>query len=114
MALALSNFRLTLPEWWQDDQSEPPVLTELTAKRWKGLTLLALIMAWSGLAVLGWQMWSGLYMPLIETGLTPTAQPIALLKDAYSGVLAQIGFALIVAALIIGIYARFMAWWRHG
>jgi len=36
------------------------------------------------------------------------------LKGALGGFAAGIGWALLIAAIGIGLYARFMAWWRHG
>tara|TARA_B100000315_G_scaffold255517_1_gene299062 strand:+ start:2177 stop:2521 length:345 start_codon:yes stop_codon:yes gene_type:complete len=114
MALAFANFRVAMPGWRDDGRTEPPILIELTAKRWKGLTLLAAILAWLGIGVLMWHLWHGLYAPLLETGLAPSTKPADLFANAFSGFAVIFSMALLASAAVIGFYARFMAWWRHG
>ena len=114
MAIVSSNIRVALPGWRDDGINEPPILIELTAKRWKGLTLLAAILAWLGIALLMWNLWRGLYAPLLETGLVPSSAPAELFANAFSGFGVIFSLALLVSAMVIGFFARFMAWWRHG
>ncbi len=110
MAFALAN----IPGWRDDGGTEPPILIELTAKRWKVLTLLAAVLAWLGIIILLWQLWNSLYAPLLETGLSPGSAPADLFAQAFSGFGIILSMALLASAMAIGLYARFMAWWRHG
>jgi hypothetical protein len=106
---------ITVPAWWADEVSHAPFLVELTAKRWKALMLVSAGLMVLGLLVLGWQMWSEIYRPIFELDQAPgTFQPMERLKEALGGFAAGIGWALLVAATGVGLYARFMAWWRHG
>jgi hypothetical protein len=114
MAHTLSNIRLNFLSWWQEERSESPVLIELTAKRWKGLIVLSAIFAWSGLGLMAWQLWSGIYAPLLKLGTNPNLPLFGHLQDAFSGFSAVLGATLVASALVVGIYARFMAWWQHG
>ena len=106
---------ITVPAWWADEVSPAPLLIELTAKRWKALMLASAGLMILGLLVLGWQMWAEVYRPILELDQAPGAfQPMERLKGALGGFAAGIGWALLIAAIGIGLYARFMAWWRHG
>ena len=114
MQIQFAGYRLRSPGWDDDGRDNPPLLIELTAKRWKGLILIAYTLAIVSFILLGWQLWSGVYQPLLEIGLKPDTSPIAALGDALYGFGGIAGLSLLVAAVVLSIYARFMAWWRHG
>ena len=62
-----------------------------------------------------WQLWLGLYRPLIGDGFRGGSEAYGdLLAGAVLGPFGILGISLLVVALGIGVYARFMAWWRHG
>ena len=106
---------ITVPEWWADEASPAPLLIELTAKRWKALMLVSAVLMLIGLAVLSWQMWVEVYRPILEAGFgAAQPAPFERFKDAMSGPEAAIGWLFLVIAIVLGLYARFMAWWRHG
>lgn len=104
-----------IPGWNHTGYAKPPVLIELTAKRWKALIVIAFLLGWSGIALVIWQLWLGLYRPLIGDGFKGGSEAYAdLLSGAIIGPVGIIGLVLLAGALGIGFYARFMAWWRHG
>jgi hypothetical protein len=106
--------RLVPPGWDQDGTANPPTLIELTAKRWKGLLLAGYAFLIAGLGLIGLQLWNGLYGPLFNGQLRLEQSPVAMLGEAISGVAGIIGTIILAFALAVMIYARFMAWWRHG
>ena len=104
-----------IPGWNHTGYTEPPVLIELTAKRWKALIVIAFVFGWAGLGLVFWQMWLGLYRPLSSDGFTRGSEAYgSLLSDAFLGPLGILGMLFLATAFGIGVYARFMAWWRHG
>lgn len=104
-----------IPGWTDDAYAEPPVLIELTAKRWKSLIVIAFTLGWIGAALMTWQVWSGFYRPLLDKGFAGTADAYAdLLSGALIGPFGVLGIIFLALAMAIGFYARFMAWWRHG
>ena len=106
--------KLTLPGWDQDGTKATPTLIELTAKRWKGLIVVGYAFLFPGLVLIGNQVWSGLYRPMFEGQLRLTQSPTTLLGDTFTGAGGIAGGILLAIALGLMIYARFMAWWRHG
>jgi hypothetical protein len=115
MTAYAQGFWSRAPGWRDGDLGEEIVLIERTAKRWKALKLAAALVAALGLVLVGLQMWFGLYAPLIRggAGAWPRDAEIGLL-DGLSGPAGWAGAVVLFAALCIGTYARFMAWWRHG
>jgi hypothetical protein len=104
-----------IPGWRAGDIGDEIVLIELTAKRWKALKLTASIIAALGFTLIASQLWFGLYAPLIEGNASAWPKDAeAGLFDGLSGPTGWAGIVILVAALSVGIYARFMAWWRHG
>ena len=89
-------------------------LIELTAKRWKGLMLVAFVLGVLGVSVMIWQIWVGVYRPLIESGFTLGTSPLSGFGHALSSLGGILGILIFVSSLAIGFYAKFMAWWRHG
>jgi len=114
MAITVMGARLASPGWGEDGRSDPPILIELKAKRWKGLQIVAFVLGLLGFLLLGWQIWAEVYEPLLTAGLTLKTQPVPMLGDALFGFGGIFGLLALLAALGIGVYARFMAWWRHG
>ena len=106
--------RLTPPGWHQDGTAIPPTLIELTAKRWKGLLLVSYAFLIAGLGLIALQLWNGLYGPLFNGQLRLEQSPLAMLGEAFTGAAGIIGTIILAIALAVMIYARFMAWWRHG
>jgi hypothetical protein len=106
--------RLAPPGWDQDGTQVAPTLIELTAKRWKGLVLVGYVLLFAGLGLIGQQLWSGLYGPLFDGRLGLDQSPIALLGQTLTGAGGIAGTIVLALALAVMIYARFMAWWRHG
>ncbi|MAF49802.1 MAG: hypothetical protein QGH73_15225 [Rhodospirillales bacterium] len=106
--------RFQPPGWEHDGTQVTPTLIELTAKRWKGLILVSYVLFAAGLLIMGQQLWSGLYRPLFDGQLALDGSPISLLGEAFSGLGAVFGTIAVVLALAVMVYARFMAWWRHG
>lgn len=106
--------RLRIPGWKNAGPAGPPQLIELTEKRWKSLMVIAFAGGWIGLAFIAWQVWSGIYKPLIETGFGATAEFGGLAAKAFNGPAGVIGWTIFALAVALGVYARFMAWWRHG
>jgi len=106
--------RLAPPGWDQDGTQVPPTLIELTAKRWKGLIVVGYAFLIVGLVLIGTQVWNGLYGPMFEGQLNLTQSPTALLVDSLTGTGGIAGGLAIASALGLVMYARFMAWWRHG
>lgn len=104
-----------IPGWTDSGYQEPPVLIELTAKRWKALIVIAYILGWIGVTLIIWQLWAGFYRPLISHGFGVTGTDYTnLLSGAFIGVSGILGLVFLTFAMAIGFYARFMAWWRHG
>lgn len=107
---------VTVPAWWADEASAAPLLIELTAKRWKALMLVAVALMALGFLMLGWQLWAEVYRPILDLDQSRAAAALQFtrLMEAMSGAAAWIGWLLVLAGTVLGIYARFMAWWRHG
>ena len=108
---------LTMPKppgWSQDGSQKPPQLIELTAKRWKGLMLVAFLFGILGISVLIWQIWTNVYKPLIELGFVADTPALPNFGHALTSIGGILGLLLFGASLAIGFYARIMAWWRHG
>ncbi len=101
--------RYAIPGFRAEDRGAVPTLIEMTAKRWKAWVVISYVLGWSGLGLVGWQIWGGVYRPLID-GQMFTYTGV----DAFVGPAGIAGFALFAIALGISIYARFMAWWHHG
>lgn len=114
MALTILGANIAPPGWQEDGHMDPPVLIELTAKRWKGLLLVSFLLGLFGFFMFGWQMWAEVYSPLLTVGFTLKTSPGLMIGDAFTGAAGVIGMAALFLSLVIGIYARFMAWWRHG
>ena len=91
-----------------------PFLIELTAKRWKGLILLAFVLGFVGMFLFFWQVWTIVYRPLMEGGFILSSSPLNSLTQVFTSFAGVLGCLLFIAAIVIGFYARFMAWWRHG
>ena len=106
--------RLTQPGWDEDGTAVAPTLIELTAKRWKGLMLVGYVFLFVGLGLIGLQLWNGLYAPWSTGQLSLGQSPIALLGQTITGAGGIVGSIILAIALAVMIYARFMAWWRHG
>ncbi|MBT3885516.1 MAG: hypothetical protein HOO19_14390 [Rhodospirillaceae bacterium] len=106
--------RLAPPGWNQDGTAIPPTLIELTAKRWKGLLLVGYAFLIAGFGLIGLQLWNGLYGPLFNGQLGLEQSPVAMLGEVVTGAAGIVGAIILAFALAVLIYARFMAWWRHG
>ena len=102
------------PGWAQDGTQTTPLLIELTAKRWKGLRLVAFSFGFVGIAVLFWQVWTSVYRPLIEFGFDTATPALTGFSHALTSIGGILGLLLFGASLTLGCYTRFMAWWRHG
>jgi len=106
---------ISVPAWWTDQVDSAPVLIELTAKRWKALMLISAALLMLGLLVLGWQLWDQVYRPVLDLeSARGSFVPFERFTDAMGGAGGVVGWLLIAAAAALGLYARFMAWWRHG
>ena len=105
---------LRLPGWEHDGTETPPVLIELTAKRWKGLILVSFGAGLLGFLFLGWQVWVDVYKPLTVSGFNTEISALAGFGDVLISFGGTLGLLLLILSFGIGIYARFMAWWRHG
>lgn len=106
--------RLAPPGWDHDGTAIAPTLIELTAKRWKGLMLVGYVFLFAGLGLIGLQLWNGLNAPWFGGQLSLDQSPIALLGQTMTGAGGIAGSIILAIALAVMIYARFMAWWRHG
>lgn len=103
----------TFPGFRERDRSEGTQLIELTAKRWKAFMVIAAGLGLLGMAFMLWQVWAGIYQPLMEQGFASEGRP-RILGDAFLGPAGIVGMAIFAAGLAVAIYARFMAWWHHG
>ena len=104
--------RYAAPGFRTSDRGPATTLIEMTAKRWKAWMVISYALGWIGLALVGWQIWSGVYRPLIDGGLLPHTAGVY--ADAFVGPAGLAGFSLFAVTLGISVYARFMAWWHHG
>ena len=104
----------TIPGFRDADRSRDTQLIELTAKRWKAFTVIAAALSLLGLLFISWQLWAGIYRPLLETGLRPGAMPEGVLDASFFGPAGIVGMVVLGAGLAVAFYARFMAWWHHG
>ena len=91
-----------------------PFLIELPAKRWKGLIVLAFALGCAGMFLFFWQVWTIVYRPLIEGGFVFGSTPLCSFPEVFTSFAGILGCILFIAAIVIGFYARVMAWWRHG
>ena len=91
-----------------------PFLIELTAKRWKGLILLAFALGFVGMFLFFWQVWTIVYRPLMEGSFVLGTTPLSSFPEVFTSFAGILGCILFIAAIVIGFYARVMAWWRHG
>ena len=91
-----------------------PFLIELTAKRWKGFILLAFLLGFVGMFLFFWQVWTIVYRPLMEGGFVLGSTPLSSFPEVFTSFAGILGYILFIAAIVIGFYARVMAWWRHG
>jgi hypothetical protein len=106
---------ISVPAWWTDQVDSTPMQIELTSKRWKGLMLVSAGLLLFGILMLGWQMWTDVYRPILDLDQPRGAfAPLEQFKTAMGGLGGVIGWSLVAASATLGIYARFMAWWRHG
>jgi len=105
---------LHTPGWSDDGAESPPMLIELTAKRWKGLVLVSFVSGLLGFLLLGWQVWIDVYRPLLVSGFSPETSALAGFGDVPLSVAGMLGLLLLMGSFGLGLYARFMAWWRHG
>ena len=80
----------------------------------KGLMLVGYVFLFAGLGLIGLQLWNGLYAPWFGGQLSRDQSPIALLGQTMTGAGGIAGSIILAIALAVMIYARFMAWWRHG
>lgn len=110
MALTASKSPSMLP----NGTEKYPFLIELTAKRWKGLILLAFIIGFLGMFLFFWQVWAIVYQPLIESGFVLGNSPLNNFTQIFTNFAGLLGCLMFLTALAIGFFARFMAWWRHG
>ena len=114
MNIVFGLSRLAPPGWDQDGTAIPPTLIELTAKRWKGLLLAGYTFLIAGLGLIELQLWNGIYGPWFNGQLRLEQSPAAMLGEAITGAAGIVGAIILAFALLVVIYARFMAWWRHG
>ena len=91
-----------------------PFLIELTAKRWKGLFLIAFTLGFAGLFLFFWQLWVIVYRQLMESGYNIETSSVQVFTQIFTNFFGIVACLLLLASLIIGCYAKFMAWWRHG
>ena len=91
-----------------------PFLIELTAKRWKGFILLAFLLGFGGMFLFFWQVWTIVYRPLMEGSFVLGTTPLSRFPEVFTSFAGILGCILFIAAIVIGCYARVMAWWRHG
>lgn len=110
MALTASKSPSMLP----NGTEKYPFLIELTAKRWKGLILLAFIIGFLGMFLFFWQVWDIVYRPLMESGFVIGSSPLNNFTQIFSTFLGVLGCLMFLISLLMGFYARFMSWWRHG
>ena len=110
MALTASKSPSMVP----NGTDKHPFLIELTSKRWKGLILLAFILGFLGMFLFFWQAWAIVYRPLIESGFVFGTSPLNYFTEIFTSFTGILGCLMFLAAMVIGFYARFMAWWRHG
>ena len=82
-----------------------PITIQRTAKRWKKLTAIGMVVALAGLAILviGIAMLS-----LNQDGV------IHANADTWFKAVLSTGFPLLIIGLGIKVYAALMAWWHHG
>ena len=66
----MATTAMKLPVTASGSTQNSTYLIELTAKRWKGLMLVAFVLGVLGVSVMIWQIWVGVYRPLIESGFT--------------------------------------------
>ncbi|MEE2746184.1 MAG: hypothetical protein VX617_04800 [Pseudomonadota bacterium] len=90
------------------------VQVELTAKRWKLLMLFALGSGVLGSLSLLWQIWKSVYQPIIEGQISLSGNPLSSFTDTFVSFFGTIGLIFLLFSIIIGVYAKFMAWWYHG
>jgi hypothetical protein len=106
---------ISVPAWWTDQADGTPMLIELTAKRWKALTLISAALLVLGLVILSWQMWVEVYRPILDLDQPRGAfAPLDQFREAMGGAGGIVGWLFVLVAAALGLYARFMAWWRHG
>lgn len=105
---------MKLPNTASGNTQNSTYLIELTAKRWKRLMLLAFVLGVLGVSVMIWQIWVGVYRPLIESGFALGASPLTGFSHAMTSLGGTLGILIFGSSLAIGFYAKFMAWWRHG
>ena len=110
MALTVSKSPSLVP----NGTDKYPFLIELTSKRWKGLILLAFVLGFLGIFLFFWQVWAIVYKPLIESGFVLGASPLSNFTQIFTSLTGVLGCFMFITAMVIGFYARFMAWWRHG
>ena len=102
------------PGWYENGTKPKPILIEMTAKRWKGLLLLAFASGILGLILVSWQTWVDVYQPLLVGGFNANASALAGFGDIFFGVPGALGLVLLMTSFALGAYARLMAWWHHG
>ena len=102
------------PGWAENGNTTSTVLVELTAKRWKGLLLLAFATGLLGIVLISWQIWEDVYRPFLIPGFKLETTELDGFREVFFGPAGAIGIFFLTASSILGIYARFMAWWRHG
>ena len=96
------------------DTTQTTFLIEQTGKQWKALTLLALFLGMLGISLLCWQVWDSVYKPLINSGFNPGISPLKGFDTFLTSMSGVFGVLFCLISVVIGFYARFMAWWRHG
>ena len=102
------------PGWYENGNTPQPMLIEMTAKRWKGLLLLAFASGILGLILVSWQIWADVYQPLLVGGFKANTSNLAGFGDLFFRVPGALGLVFLMTSFALGAYARFMAWWHHG
>ena len=89
-------------------------LIEQTDKKWKFLKILAILFVSIGITIFLWQLWDLVYKPIIENGWLNNKAPFSAVSTLITKPFFILSIVLISTGLIVGAYAKYMAWWRHG
>ena len=100
----------------QQNKSHQPniFLIEQTDKKWKFLKILAILFVSVGITIFLWQLWELVYKPIIENGWINNKTPFSVIFPLITKPFSILSIVLISTGFIVGAYAGFMAWWRHG
>ena len=89
-------------------------LIEQTGKKWKFLKILAILLVSVGITIFLWQLWEVVYKPIIENGWIINQTPFSAISPLIAEPFSILSIVLISTGFIVGVYAKLMAWWRHG